>query len=133
MAAVVPPSGFQTVQQLRAALRNGAIETFDGIIAAVKIDGNDIGDGLPRDVASKITYSVLLTDPGVSIPPASLEDLVPASRAASNVRVIGPRRLTPCKVHVVTVNGNATVMFYPWTPERDDLYDCNNTPILEVT
>lgn len=130
--ALISPSQYETLPQLRAAMRNGGIREYRGFIAAVKIDGADIGDALPRGVSGSITYSVGLTDIAVGIPDSSLEDLVPSNRVASNVRVIGPRRFTPCKMVVIEIPGRKELKFYPQESEQIDVFNCDGVAVLEV-
>jgi len=130
--ALITPSQYESVPQLRAAMRSGSIREYQGFIAAVKIDGADIGDTQPRGVSGSITYSVGLTDIGVGITDTALNDLVPDSRVASNVRVIGPRRFTPCKMVLIDLPNRQELRFHPMVPEQVDAFDCDDNPVLEV-
>ena len=126
------PSQYETVSQLRAAMRTDAITEYHGIIVGVKIDGQDIGDDTPRAVSGSITYSVGLFASGASAPDQSqLNDLVPDSRIGDNLRVIGPKRMSPCDLIVVRAGGQSRIYFFPRIPERSDPYSCAGNPVLE--
>lgn len=129
--AVIPPSQYETVAQLRAAVRSGSIREMRGFIVAVKIDGQDIGDTIPRAVQSQITYSVGLAEPGVSIPDQSLTDIVPSSRVGTNLRIIGPPRYSPCTIVVVEIGSGRNLFFFPHITEVSDPRNCDGDPVLE--
>lgn len=129
--AVIAPSQFQTVAQLRAAVRSGSIRELRGFIVGVKVDGQDIGDTIPRGVQSQITYSVGLSEPGVAIDDLSLTDLVPSNRVGNNLRIIGPPRYTPCKMVVVEIGSGRDIYFFPDITEVADPRNCAGDPVLE--
>lgn len=130
--AVIAPEHAATIAQLREALRAGAIREYHGVILSVRVSGADIGDEIPRDVASNITYSVGVADARAAFPAGALDNLTPSNRMGSNARVVGPRRYSPCKLVVVDAGGERRMHFFPAHQETLDLYGCSGGAVLEV-
>ena len=125
----IAPRDFETVGQLRDALNRGRIQYYRAFIAAVNVDGNNIGDSTPRDVSGKITYSIVLVDTDDRIDPAVLTDMTPHNRPGNNIRVIGPRRFSPVEIAYVNVNGSPQIMLFLRSPEYLDQYTCAGKPV----